>query len=151
MTFKPASLALGLAACCIGGSSLAAKDKPDERLSSVSAIFVAGNSPAAEKIRSVIREGKKTCFALATKAVDADAVLEISDNSQLDPSSLVGERQSLVSGNLTLKSGDLIWSGSKRFSDAPFTSGSKVAGELLVRQLARDAQCKSRQKARTDR
>jgi len=92
---------------------------------------VAGNSPAAEKIRSVLREGKKTCFTLATKAADADAVLDVSDNSQMEPDSLLSIRESLVSGNLTLKSGDLIWSGSKRFSDAPFMSGSKTAGDLF--------------------
>lgn len=101
----------------------------------------------AEKIRSVLREGQKTCFSLVTKSADADAVLEVSDNSQMEPGSLVGERQSLVSGNLTIKTGDLIWSGSSRFSDAPLMSGSKTAGELLIRQLARDAQCQQRAKA----
>src|SRR6266542_2134699 len=87
MTLKSAVLL-----CSAFGISVAgAKDKPDPRLSSVSTIFVLGNSPAAERIRSVIRDGKKTCFSLATKPADGDAVLDTSDNSQMEPGSLVGE------------------------------------------------------------
>jgi hypothetical protein len=144
MIFKPA-VSASLAVASIVAVATAA-DKPDERLLKVTTMFVSGNNPAAEKIRSLLREGKKTCFVLTTKATDSDAVLEVVDNSQMQPGSMVGERQSLVSGNLTLKSGDLIWSGSERFSDAPFMSGSKTAGELLIRKLARDARCQQRSK-----
>ncbi|MBI4166718.1 MAG: hypothetical protein HY508_13390 [Acidobacteria bacterium] len=97
------------------------KSKPDPRLREVKSIFVKGNSQAAEKAREKLDEGK-TCFSLATKADDADAVLEIGDSATADPGVLgsFGGRHNVVSGTVTLKSGDLVWSHTARFSDAPF-------------------------------
>lgn len=125
------------------------KDKPDPRVQAVTSIFVAGNNQAAEKARSLLRGGK-TCFVLADRAADADAVLEITAESQTKGGMIgsLGARNWIASGTLTLKSGELIWSKSERFGDAPFMSGGKTAGELLIHQLGRDADCKSRKKAR---
>ena len=58
----------------------------------------------------------------------------------------LGGRSWIVSGTLTLKSGDLVWSRSERFADAPFMSGGKTAGNLLIRHLADAAGCRQRKK-----
>jgi len=115
----------------------------------VTAIFITGNNQAAEGARHEL-EGKRTCFTLATKADDADAVLAIDASTQSEGSESgglgggFGGRHWIVSGTLTLKSGDLVWSHSERFMDAPFKSGGKTAGSLLIRHLADAASCKER-------
>ena len=123
------------------------KEKPDARLQSVTSVFVAGNNQAAEKARAVLRSGR-TCLVLAPKASDADAVLEVSVDTQTQGGMIggFGGRTWIGSGTLTLRSGELIWSRSERFSDAPFMSGGKVSGGLLVGHLSQDAGCKKRSK-----
>src|ERR1035438_5287864 len=119
---------------------VAGKDKPDPRLTTVATLFVVGNNPAAEKAREVLREGK-TCLSLATKAGDADATLAVSAEGQSMGGSIggFGGRAWIVSGTLTLKSGDLIWSRSTRNSDAPLMNGGKTGGNLLIKYLVTDA------------
>ena len=126
----------------------AKKKQVDERLRSVNTIFVKGNSQAADRAREMLREGKKTCFSVAGRADDADAVLELGDSAVGDPGMLgtLGARHNVVSGTLTLKSGDLVWSHSARFSDAPFMSGAKTAADILLSNLSKDAACKDRKK-----
>lgn len=126
------------------------KEKPDPRLNDVASVFVAGNNQAAEKARVAIRNGK-SCFTLAGKAADADAVLEIKADTETQGGTFgsLGARTWIASATLTLKSGDLVWSKSERFNDAPFMSGGKTTGDLLVHRLARDAGCKDRAKSGT--
>lgn len=112
----------------------------DQRLHNVSKLFIKGNSQASDKARDMLRQGQ-TCFILTTRPEDADAILEIQD-SAIGTGSIVSPRENTVSGTLTLSSGDLIWSDSARFSDAPFMSGSKTAAKLLVQRLGRDVGCK---------
>lgn len=123
------------------------RDKPDPRLRTVTSVFVAGNNQAAEKARATLRGGR-TCLTLAEKAADADAILEVTVDMQTQGGRVgaVGGRSWIASGTLTLRSGELIWSRSERFMDAAFRSGGKISGELLVKQLARDADCKRRKK-----
>lgn len=123
------------------------RPKPDARLRTVLEVFIAGNNQGAEKAREVLRSGK-TCLRLADTIVDADAVLEISGDTQTQGGMLggFGARSWIVSGTLTLRTGQLIWSKSERFLDAPFMSGGKTAGELLVKHLAQDAACRERSK-----
>jgi hypothetical protein len=119
------------------------KDVPDPRVREVKKIFVAGNNEAAEKVRSDLRndsEKAKVCFALVTKAADADAVLEVNDDSVKEPGLTTG-RHDRVTGTLTTKSGDLIWSRTDSFSDAPFMSGVKTAAGLVYKRL-KTAICK---------
>lgn len=125
--------------------ALLTKDHPDERLKSVSSIFVSGNNQAAEGARQAIKNGK-TCFVLADKAVGADATLEIANENQSMGGHIgaLGGRSSVVSGTLTLSTGELVWSRSEQASDAPMMSGAKTAGNLLVRHLADEAACKQR-------
>lgn len=126
-------------------SPLYPRQRGDKRLQTVVAVFVSGNNQAAEKARETLRS-EKTCLRLAPNAAESDAVLEIALESQSQGGILggFGGRASIASGTLALKSGDLIWSRSYRFSDAPFRSGGKVAGNLLVRRLAKEAGCKQR-------
>jgi hypothetical protein len=86
------------------------------------------------------------CLSLATKADAADAVLAIEADTRSEGGEFgsLGVRNWIASGNLTLKSGDLVWSHSERFADAPFKSGGKTAGNLLVRRLADAVGCKDR-------
>jgi hypothetical protein len=121
------------------------KEKPDARLRVVTSVFIAGNNQAAEKARTVLRSGR-TCLVLAPRASDADAVLEVSVDTQTQGGMIggFGGRTWIASGTLTLRSGELIWSRSERFSDAPFMSGGKVSGGLLVGHLSQDAGCKKR-------
>jgi len=116
-----------------------ARSKPqsDPRLKDVHSIFVAGNNQAAEQVRDEIQKGK-SCFSLASNPKDADAVFEMGSDSARN-GALMDTRDWIVSATLTLKSGDLIWSNSERFSDAPFMSGGKTAGKLLYKELKRDA------------
>lgn len=129
-------------------SFMQGKDKPDARLLTVTSVFVQGNNQAAEGARQTLRSGK-TCLTLATKAADADAVLDVNADSQTQGGEIggFGGRAWIAAGTLTLKSGDLVWSRSDRFSDAPMMSGGKTAGNLLIRHLAEDAGCKNRRKA----
>ncbi len=132
-----------LAALSIGVST--GKDRPDERLKNITSVFVAGNNQAAESARRTLQNGR-TCLSLAGKSADADAVLEISADTQSQGGTFgsFGGRAWIASGTLTLKSGDLVWSRSERFSDAPLKGGGKTAGNLLVRHLAEAAGCKQR-------
>lgn len=136
-----------LAIFAVIGTCSIGKDKPDARLRDVSTVFVAGNNQAAERARETLRSGK-TCLALAMKADDADATLEVATEGQSMRGQIggLGGRSWVVSGTLTLRSGDLIWSRSTRNSDAPFVSGAKASGDVLVKELASDASCKDRQK-----
>ncbi|HXM45013.1 MAG TPA: hypothetical protein VN924_27490 [Bryobacteraceae bacterium] len=138
-------LTLSLIAVAAISNVATCKDRPDPRMATVSAVFVAGNNQAAEKARETLRSAK-TCLSLAMNADGADATLEIAAESQSMGGGFggFGGRTWIVSGNLTLKSGDLIWSRSERFSDDPLRSGGKIAGSLLVRRLADDAGCRQR-------
>jgi hypothetical protein len=127
------------------GTPTPGKDHPDERLKDVTAVFVTGNNQAAEGARQILENGK-TCLSLAAKAADADAVLDVTADSQSQggPMGGMGGRAWIASGTLTLKSGNLVWSRSARSPDAPMMSGGKTAGSLLVRYLAVSAGCKNR-------
>lgn len=124
------------------------KDKPDPRLAGVTTIFVTGNNQAAEKIREQLSK-RKSCLTLALKADDSDAILDVSTDTKSQGDSgfgAFGAREWIVSATLTLKSGELLWSKSERFGDAPFRSGGKVAGDLLLHRLSDAVGCKARDK-----
>jgi hypothetical protein len=117
------------------------KTESDPRLKDVRSIFIAGNNQAAEKAREEMRKDGdkgKACFTLVSNPKDADAVFEMGTDTARD-SELLHTRDWIVSATLTLKSGDLIWSHSERFSDAPFMSGGKTAGKLLYLDLRHEA------------
>jgi len=121
------------------------REKADPRLREVKTVFVLGSNEAAEKVRSEIRkdtEKGKVCFSLATKASDADATLEVTNDSQMQQG-LLKTRNDRVTGTLTLRSGDLIWSKTDNFSDAPLMSGVQTAAKLVYSRLKKDA-CQSR-------
>jgi hypothetical protein len=105
------------------------------KLKAVHTIFISGNNQAAEKMRDELEKGK-TCFALSLKAASSDATLDVASDSQLGGGSL-GVRDWVVSGNLTNADGELLWSRSMRFSDAPFSNGGKTAGKALLNELSR--------------
>jgi hypothetical protein len=117
--------------------------KPIPELAEANSIFVAGNSQAADQPREVLRE-RRTCFTLTGKREDADAALEIGDGATAD-AGVLRTRTSIVSRTVTLHSGKMVWSNSRRFSDAPFISGSKTAAKLLPGDLVSAADCKGRE------
>jgi hypothetical protein len=123
--------------CLLLAVPLMARQKPVAALSGISSVFVQGNNQAAEKARDDLSKSN-SCLALATKASDADAVLDISvamparDNTM---QGLFGPATSIVSATLTMKSGDLVWSKSERYGDTPLRSGAKIAGGLIIKDL----------------
>jgi hypothetical protein len=139
-----------VAICLVSAVAMVAKDRSDDRIKTVTSVFIAGNNEAAQGARQALAN-KKTCLVLAGNAGDADAVLEISTDAQTMGGRIggLGGRAWSASGALTLRSGDLVWSRSERVSDAPFRSGGKAAGDLIVRRLGDAAGCKTRQ-ARKD-
>jgi len=128
-----------LALCSLG---VAHNTNSDPRLLHVRAVFVSGNNQAAERARELLQEGG-TCLSLATKASAADATMDLAEESHSQGGQFgsMGARNSVVSATVTLASGDLVWSKSERGIDAPFKSGSKAAGAVLVKRLAKDAGC----------
>lgn len=116
---------------------------PKVDLSSVHSIFIEGNNQAAEAARAELQKGK-SCFALAQKAEDSDAVLALQADSSSPSMGIMDQRSWVTSATLTLKSGDLVWSASERFIDTPFKSGGKTTGKLLIKRLVRDSGCKKR-------
>jgi hypothetical protein len=143
-TINSARIAFVATLAIIGAT---ARDRADERLKSLASIFLTGNNQAAEGARQTLQDGK-TCLSLVTKAIDGDGVLDVTADAQTQggPAGGMGGRAWIASGTLTLKSGDLVWSRSVRFSDAPFMSGGKTAGSLLIHRLAVSAGCKDRRK-----
>jgi hypothetical protein len=107
-----ARAAVAVCAIVIGA---AAKDHVDERLKDLTSVFVTGNNQSAEGARKVLQD-EKTCLSLAPKAIDADAVLDITVDAQSQggPIGGMGGRAWIASGTLTLKSGELVWSRSER-------------------------------------
>ena len=93
-------------------------------------VFVQGNNQAANKIRSLISGDKKACFILAPKEADAEASLAISDEA-------LPQASNRVSGTLTLKTGELIWSA----TDLGALANSSAA-RLLYIKMQRAADCK---------
>lgn len=125
----------------ITGAFARSRPPVDPRLKDVRTIFVSGNNSAAEKIRSEFRkdaEKGKTCLTLVTNKDQADAVLEIATDA-VSEGHLLGVRNWVANGNLTTKSGDMIWSSHGQSTDAPFSSGANDAGNIIYKTLRRDA------------
>lgn len=111
------------------------KDDRTEKLRSIRLVFVDGNNQAASHIRKELKKEKqKGCLTEASKAEDADAVLEIDSHSEVE-SGPFAERHWIVSGKLHSKSGEVLWSESERLEDEPFNSGGKIAAKELLGQL----------------
>lgn len=124
-----------------------AKTDPDPHFKDIHSIFVSGNNQAAEQVQAELEKDTakgKGCFVLATNPKEADASLALATDSNSQGQGLgspgsFGGRNWIVSGTLTTKNGDQLWSHSERFSDAPFRSGGKVAGKLVYLRLRREA------------
>jgi len=120
---------------CIAQTDL--KTERLQKIQAVHTIFVDGNNVGALKAREQIEKGK-TCFTLALKAADADAVFAVGTDSQMEDARW-GIRDYIVTGTLTNKDGELLWSQNSRFGDAPFSNGGKEAAKILVHMLKREA------------
>ena len=134
-----------LAVAAVGGCWAGEKNP---RLLKVTAIYVQGNNRAAQAIRRKLRKGfKKGCLTLANKHTEADAVLQVDTQFQ-NTSGIpgLGGSRSVASGTLTTPGGEYLWDHSARFTNAPFRSGAKTAGVLVLHRLAKAAQCKARLK-----
>jgi hypothetical protein len=139
---KPApAVIVALALIAVG--AFAQGEKPP--LTGLRVLFVKGNNEAATKMREMLSKGKGrlSCLRLASKEDAADGTLEVSVSNISDSGALgsLGRRHSSVSATLTTRSGDLIWSGDRRFSDAPFMSGAKSAADILLHDLAKQIGC----------
>jgi hypothetical protein len=124
--------------------SIAAVAADSAELGKIRTIYVKSTGPEGVKVRQML-EKRKTCFSLARNADDADAILDLTGESQLK-SGVLGEhldiRSNEVTGVLSTKEGDYLWSRSERFEDAPFMNGRKVAAEIILKVLNKQAGCK---------
>jgi hypothetical protein len=132
------SLAILLQVLVLGRAS--AQHSPNERLKSVTTIFVEGSSPLSKTAREKIESGR-TCFTLAPELSSADAVLEIVVDYM---SSDTGTNTVSATASLTLKSGERAWSRAERV----VMSGGFAIDLInrLINRLAADASCKTRAK-----
>jgi hypothetical protein len=118
------------------------KDKPDDRLKSVTAIIDRTADPRLrERVAQRIGSGK-TCFALASAPTSNDAFFEILFDFGPDDSET---RTVTASATLTLPSGERVWSRTERVV-AHGDIFTALVNRLLDR-LAADAGCKTRTKA----
>lgn len=119
----------------LAAASYAQSAERTEKLKAIHSVFISGNNQAAEKMRDELEKGK-SCLSLSLKPKEADATLDVASDSQIGGGSL-GVRDWVISGNLSNADGELLWSRSMRFSDAPFTNGGKAAGKALINELAK--------------
>jgi hypothetical protein len=94
----------------------------DPRLRTVKSVFISGNNKQAMEARKKMLSGK-ACFTVASKATDADAVLEVKEAQE---DGILNTRG--ASGELTLKSGEIVWSDYRM-----------AGGDRLMWQLIHDA------------
>lgn len=94
-----------------------AKDKQlnpkDEKLAAVNSIFVSGNNMNAQIVRRQIEKEKHSCFTLALKGDEADAVADVSKTD---------EQTTWVSWTLINRAGEMIDSGSMPDADSVYWS-----------------------------
>jgi hypothetical protein len=141
-TIAAIALALALSPLALN----AGRPKVDPKLATVTKLFVSGNNQAAEAARQYVLNGK-SCFTLTGKEDAADGVLALDADGNSSQGGMfggLGGRNWVVSATLTLKSGDLAWSHSERWSDTPTKSGAKTSAELIMHRLADAAGCKDR-------
>jgi hypothetical protein len=91
----------------------------DARLRTVKTIFISGNNKQALEARKKMLSGK-ACFTLASKATDADAVLEV---KEAEEDAILHTRG--ASAELTLRSGEIIW------SDYRMGGGNRLMWQLI--------------------
>jgi hypothetical protein len=107
----------------MAAGAMVAKDTArDSRLRTVKSIFISGNNQQALEARKKMLSSK-ACFTLASKAPEADAVLEVKEAQE---DSILHTRG--ASAELTLKSGEMIWSDYRM-----------AGGDRLMWQLIHDA------------
>jgi hypothetical protein len=128
---------------------LVAKDQkgPDPALANFHKVFVKGNSEAAVRVRTVLNKDTKSgksgpnktgCLELVSNPADADGVLEIEGREEpRNPSDVLpGLNSNHVSGTLTDKQGNVIWSGAKAGNNMP------LAARHFVGALTQAVGCK---------
>jgi hypothetical protein len=118
------------------------KDKPDERLKSVTAIIDKTADPRIrERVARRIGSGK-TCFTLASAPTSTYAFFEIVPYFGPDDS----ETGTITAtATLTLPSGERVWSRAERV--VPRGDVFSALVNRLLDRLATDAGCKTRTKA----
>ncbi|MGO8818291.1 MAG: hypothetical protein ACLQVG_26910 [Terriglobia bacterium] len=117
---------------------------PDPALANIHKVFVKGNSEAAVRVRMVLNRvgksgpNKSGCLELVSNAADADGVLEIEERAEpRNPNDVLpGLNSNHVSGTLTDKQGNVIWSGVKAGNNMP------LAANHFVGALTQAAGCK---------
>jgi len=114
------------------------KAEVDPRVQEVRTIFIKGNNEAAVKARENL--SKWTCFRLAKNASAADGILEFSQQQSVSGAVFSSNRErSIVSGELTSKDGDVLWSKSATQDAGLINTGAGSAARSVLVHLQRDA------------
>lgn len=114
------------------------KAEVNPRVQQVRTIFIKGNNEAAVKARENL--SKWTCFRLAKNASEADGILEFSQEQSVSGALLSSNRErSIVSGELTTKDGDVLWSKSATQDAGIINTGAGSAAHSVLFHLQQDA------------
>jgi hypothetical protein len=114
------------------------KAEVDPRVQQVRSIFIKGNNEAAVKARENL--SKWTCFHLAKNASEADGTLEFSQEQSVSGAVFSSNRErSIVSGELTSKDGDVLWSKSVTQDAGLINTGAGSAAHSVLLHLQQDA------------
>ena len=101
-------------------------------------LFRSGNNEAAVKARENL--SKWTCFHLAKNAGAADGVLDFSQEQSVSGALISSNRErSIVSGELTTKDGDVLWSKSATQDAGIINTGAASAAHSVLLHLQQDA------------
>lgn len=128
------------------------KKAVDPEVEKIHKLFVKGNNEAAANMRKILAGKTRKldnvmsgsgnqggCFQLVGKESDAEGVLEV--NEQMTAGGLEG-RTTVVSGALTDKEGNVVWSDSKQGVSGIVHTGAGDAARILAFALEQAAGCK---------
>jgi len=134
-TVKKIWLFFVLAFLCLPGSAFTSRRQTvDPRVREVRTIFIKGNNEAAVGARQNL--SRWTCFRLVNSPSLADATLEFSQQQSVSGAIFSANRErSIVSAELTAKSGDVRWSGSATQDAGLINTGAGGAASYVLRQL----------------
>ena len=138
--------------------TVARKRKADPALRDIHNLFVKGNNEAATNLRKVLaghtskldnfmsgHGSQGGCFTLVGNADAADAVLEVSQertSGGIESAAGTNDATTVVSGTLTDKQGNLVWSESKQGLSGLVHTGAGDAPRKLAEALESATGCK---------
>lgn len=129
-TFKIVAFS-ALVSVCQAGKKPAISEENLEKLRTIKAIFVDGNSESADKLREKLELW--TCLKLTNNKSNADAVMTVEERTKPN----IDLNKVAASVTITMPNGDQVWSRTKA-GEGFVHSGAGMAAENLLHDLAKD-------------